>query len=133
MRTHLLIPAILVLLSTPAFAELEVCNTTETKMNIAIGYEDEGTWTSEGWWVAEAGECVDVISGDLTKRYYYVLVDSYGEEGLYDKPERVFNFCVADEAFTIRGDEDCEARGYETRDFNEVDVGDALSYGIDLQ
>jgi len=132
MRIYFLIPAILALLTAPALAGFEVCNKTDTKMNIAIGYDDDGTWTSEGWWVAEASECVEVISGDLTERYYYILVDSYDEEAVYDHRDRVFNFCVMDESFTIRGDEDCEARGYETRDFNEVDTGDSASYGIDL-
>ena len=102
-------------------------------MNIAIGYSDNDVWTSEGWWDAEPGECLDVVSGDLTRRYYYVLVDSTDEEAVYDDPDHVYNFCVTDEAFTIKGDEDCEARGFVTRDFNEVDTGDNAFYGIDLK
>jgi len=131
--THALFPPLLILMPVGAEAGLEFCNNSDEKVSVAIGYNDGGVWTSEGWWVAEPDECIDVIKGDLTQRYYYILVDAADFDGVYDKSANTYNFCVANEAFTISGDEDCEARGYTTRDFNEVDTGDNVRYGIDLQ
>ena len=33
----------------PAAADLKLCNTTSSRIGVAIGYQDTGGWTTEGW------------------------------------------------------------------------------------
>lgn len=108
-----------------ARAELEICNDTGVSRDVAIGYSTgDDAWVSEGWWIVPTGECVTVTEGDLQQRYYYyrAVADAGAIGGEY-------SFCVAQEVFTIEGDSDCEARGYITADFAEIDTGPtALNY-----
>lgn len=40
-----------------AKADLRVCNQTENRVAIAIGFKAENGWQSEGWWIAEKESC----------------------------------------------------------------------------
>jgi uncharacterized membrane protein len=110
------------LLPAVAHAGLEVCNQTNVNRWLAVGYHDEAndSWTSEGWWELEPGSCATPIEGDLTKQFYYYRAEDPNEE--FEGEDYVF--CTVDDAFTIVGDQDCEARGYETGNFREVDTGE---------
>ena len=33
-----------------AKADLKLCNKTESKVGVALGYKDKEGWASEGWW-----------------------------------------------------------------------------------
>lgn len=110
----------LVLMSGGAQAGLEICNKTELLQSLSIGYKGDTDWTSEGWWNIEPGECAIVVAGDLTKRYYYYYAESKG----VTFESQNFEFCTADEVFTIVGDTDCESRGYDTERFREIDTGE---------
>ena len=33
-----------------ARADLKLCNTTASRIGVAIGYQDATGWTTEGWW-----------------------------------------------------------------------------------
>lgn len=105
-------------LGSAADAGLTVCNSTDTKVSIAIGYNDAGTWTSEGWWNVEPNACKAVISRDLTNRHYYWHATSTGQtwdgEG--------FMFCSISDVFTIAGDENCESRGYKRTSFSDFEL-----------
>lgn len=111
-----------------AQAELTVCNETDAPVSIAIGYNEGGTWTSEGWWNISPGACSVVVAGDLTKPYYYWRA----EAARYDWEESRYMFCTSEEVFTIRGDTDCEARGYAEEAFNEIALEGATSYTLTL-
>lgn len=106
-------------LITPAWAELEICNDTDAPHSIAIGYKLDGGWVSEGWWQLEPAACISPILGDLEYRYYYYLAQSLGWEFEHD---RVL-FCTEPQVFTIRGDGDCEQRGYSKSYFAKIDTG----------
>ncbi len=116
------------LLATPALADLNFCNETDAVVSIAVGYKDGGTWTSEGWWNPGPGDCVTPVGGDLTNRYYYYRVQSDD----IDFPTENYSFCTTSRAFTIVGDENCEARGFTTANFNELDTGDARDWTVSL-
>lgn len=105
-------------LAGEAEAGLEVCNQTDTRHQVAIGYSDEGTWVSEGWWGVDPGACTTVIGGDLKVRnlYYRPTASGHDYGGEYA-------FCVDSAAFTIRGDTDCAARGYREALFLLEDTG----------
>ena len=36
--------------ATPAYADLKLCNTTASRVGVAIGYKDAEGWATEGWW-----------------------------------------------------------------------------------
>lgn len=118
LRPFLPLAALLVWVTTPALAGLEVCNETNTSHQIAIGYSSDGVWTSEGWWTVPANDCITVIGEDLKARYYYWRAQAEGHDygGEYA-------FCVTASPFTIEGDTDCEARGYREEMFDVSDSG----------
>ncbi len=96
-----------------------VCNETAAKQSFSIGYEGSEDWTSEGWWNVEPGACATLIAGDLTKQYYYLRAEVDGGDFAGDE----FYFCTTPDAYTIVGDQNCEARGYDRENFVEVDIG----------
>lgn len=118
----------LALAATPAQAELRFCNGMDREALVAIGYNDAGDWTSEGWWRIDPGECKNAVGGDLTKSYYYYRVEA---KGITFQDEN-YLFCTSIEAFTIVGDEDCEARGYVQDQFNEIELAGRTSFTVDI-
>lgn len=124
--------ALVVLLTSAAVesaeAGLRFCNRTGEIKSVAVGYEQNGTWVSEGWWNVYPGNCAVTLAYDLPNRFYYFRVKSGGQawsdEGYY--------FCTATQAFTIYGDHNCEQRGYYTRGFREINVGEAYDYTVNL-
>lgn len=98
---------------------LEICNETSVEQSVAIGYEGPDGWTSKGWWNVPPSECKRPLAGPLDKRYYYYRAEVRG--GDFNGEE--YTFCTSTQAFTITGDGNCEARGYETETFREIDIG----------
>lgn len=127
MFVRILIPA-LFLSATPALAGLEFCNKTDVTASVAIGYKGDAGWTSEGWWNVDAGECKTVVSGDLDKSHYYWRSEAKGLTWKHEK----YMFCTTSDEFTIVGDEDCVARGYEREEFNEIELAGKTSYTMNL-
>lgn len=121
-------PVLAGLVPAMAHAELRFCNDTDARVSVAIGYSEGGVWTSEGWWVAEAGECMNVIGGDLDKRYYYWRATSPEYSWHHER----YMFCTSPKVFTIEGDENCAARGYEREGFNQIDTGKSAAFTMTL-
>ncbi|WP_170294943.1 DUF1036 domain-containing protein [Roseospira navarrensis] len=111
--------ALMVFAVSPALAGLEVCNQTNIPRWVAVGYNKDSMWTSEGWWNLEPGDCTTVLDGDLTEQFYYYRAEDQNEDFEGDG----YMFCGVDDAFTIVGDQDCEGRGYNELGFREVDTG----------
>ncbi len=125
----LLLAATLAAGASSAQAGLEICNDTEVLQSVAIGYKGDKDWTSEGWWNIDPGACVTVVDGDLRLRYYYYFSEAAGQ-GFQGQN---YFFCVENSEFTIIGDTDCEARGYQNEDFREIDTGQtATEYTLTL-
>lgn len=114
--------------ASTAAADFVVCNESGYDVSVAIGYSSGGQWVSEGWWNAANDECVTPISGALQLQYYYLRVTSND----VDFPMENHTFCTVSDAFTITGDLNCEARGFQTSTFVEVDTGDATEYVFPL-
>lgn len=110
---------LLVFASAEAAASLRICNETDHTRSIAIGYGNDGTWTSEGWWNIDPGKCASVISGDLNNRYYYYRATRTGAEF----SDEGYMFCTDQQAFTIVGDDQCTERGYRREGFRKIDTG----------
>ncbi len=98
---------------------LRFCNSTEVIHSVSIGYENDKGFLSEGWWNLDPGECAVAIAGALQKRYYYYRTEVDG--GPFEGEG--YMFCTSPEVYSIQGDTDCEARGYDTEAFSEIDTG----------
>jgi uncharacterized membrane protein len=117
-------------LAAPAHADLKLCNTTASRIGVAIGYSDAGGgWTTEGWWTLPAQTCETLYKGPLTSRYWYIHAIDYDSGGEWAGESFM---CTHDKAFTIKGVQDCAKRGYNRTGFFEVDVQDATDWTIRL-
>jgi uncharacterized membrane protein len=112
--------AMLLLTGSPALAAFKVCNKTALPVRAAIGRFDGTHWSSQGWWTVAAKQCVDLLTGPLQARYYY-LYASDGGAGTWDGK---FHFCAAPaKSFKAEGRADCAKRGFDIRGFFQIDTG----------
>ena len=112
-----------------ALADLKLCNTTSSRIGVAIGYQDGKGWTTEGWWNISAQTCETLLKGTLSSRFYYVFAVDYDRGGEWAGSNAM---CTADKSFTIRGTQDCQRRGYKRNGFFEVDTNEAKDWTIRL-
>jgi uncharacterized membrane protein len=113
----------------PAAADFRLCNNTGSRVGIALGYKDADGWTTEGWWNLSARSCETLVKGQLVARFYYVHAVDYDRGGEWSG--KAF-MCTRDKEFTIRGIEDCLARGYDRTGFFEVDTSEQRSWTVQL-
>ena len=102
---------------------LDICNKTDHVQSVSIAYKAAGEWVSEGWWNIPPGECKTPV-GELASRYYYYRAEVDG--GDFDG--QGYTFCTTPEEYTITGNRDCAARGYDAEEFAEIDVGDYTKF-----
>lgn len=124
-----LLTAGLLMASAPAKADLRMCNTTGSRIGVAIGYRDAQGWVTEGWWNLSPRGCETLLRGTLAARFYYVYALDYDKGGEWTGKSVM---CTRNKEFTIRGIEDCLARGFDRSGFFEVDTGEQKSWTIQL-
>ena len=120
---------LLAALAEPARADFRLCNNTSSRVGVAVGYKDADGWTTEGWWNLSARSCETLLRGGLVARFYYIYAVDYDRGGEWSG--RAY-MCTRDKEFTIRGIEDCLARGFERAGFFEVDTGEQRSWTVQL-
>jgi uncharacterized membrane protein len=98
----------------------KLCNTTGSRVGIAIGYKDDSGWTTQGWWSVSARACETLLSGPLRGRYFYLHAIDYDRGGAWAGN---LYMCTDEKSFTIHGNQDCLQRGYKRTGFFEVDTG----------
>ena len=113
----------------PAHADFRLCNNTGSRVGVAIGYKDAEGWTTEGWWNISARSCDTLLRGALVARYYYIYAVDYDRGGEWSGHAFM---CSRDKEFTIRGTDNCLARGYDRTGFFEVDTGEQRSWTVQL-
>ncbi len=99
-----------------------VCNQTSHQVVVAVAYDEEGTWTSRGWWAPEPGDCLKLIKDDVPDRFIYVFVSGASEAGEPLKWGGIHPFCISDVKFSIKGSDRCAERGYEAAKFDRIDT-----------
>jgi uncharacterized membrane protein len=129
LKAMFLVSALLACAATPALADLRLCNMTGSRVGIAIGYRDAQGWITEGWWNLGPRACETLLRGTLAARFYYVHALDYDRGGEWNGKSVM---CTRNREFTIRGTEDCLARGYDRANFFEVDTGEQKSWTIQL-
>lgn len=113
----------------PAAADFRLCNNTSSRVGIALGYKDAEGWVTEGWWNISARSCETLLRGNLIARYYYIYALDYDRGGEWSGQAFM---CSRDKEFTIRGTENCLARGYDRTGFFEVDTGEQRAWTVQL-
>ncbi|NJL07797.1 MAG: DUF1036 domain-containing protein [Methylacidiphilales bacterium] len=113
----------------PALADFRVCNKTGSRIGLAVGYKEGERWTTEGWWNLSPNSCETLMRGSLVARFYYIYGVDYDRGGEW--AGKAF-MCTRDKEFTIRGIEDCLARGFDRTGFFEVDTGEQKSWTVQL-
>ena len=121
--------ACLIALSEPAHADFRLCNNTGSRVGVAIGYKDAEGWTTEGWWNIAARSCDTLLRGALVARYYYIYAVDYDRGGEWSGHAFM---CSREKEFTIRGTENCLARGYDRTGFFEVDTQNKSDWTLKL-
>lgn len=121
--------AALPLLALPALADLKLCNSTPSRIGIAIGYQDEKGWATEGWWNIASQSCETLLKGGWPSRFIYVYGIDYDRGGEWSGATFM---CTSDTSFWIRDVKDCEKRGNKRTGFFEVDTGQAKDWTIRL-
>lgn len=115
--------------AAPAEADFRLCNNTSSRVGVAIGYKDQDGWATEGWWNLSPRSCETLMRGTLVARYYYVYAVDYDRGGEWSGQAFM---CTRDKEFTVRGTEDCLARGYDRTGFFEVDTGEQQTWTVQL-
>jgi uncharacterized membrane protein len=128
-RTAALAAGVLALSSVPALADFRLCNNTGSRVGVALGYKDAEGWTTEGWWNVSSRSCETLLRGSLVARYYYIYAVDYDRGGEWSGHAYM---CSREKEFTIRGTENCLARGYDRTGFFEVDSGEQRSWTVQL-
>jgi len=121
--------AALAISAPPAKADFRLCNNTGSRVGVAIGYKDNEGWTTEGWWNVSSRSCETLLRGALVARYYYIYAVDYDRGGEWSGKAYM---CSREKEFTIRGTENCLARGYDRTGFFEVDTNEQRSWTVQL-
>jgi uncharacterized membrane protein len=115
--------------AAPARADFRLCNNTPSRVGIALGYKDAEGWTTEGWWNVSSRACETLLRGTLVARFYYIYALDYDRGGEWSGQAFM---CSRDKEFTIKGTENCLARGFDRTGFFEVDTGEQRAWTVQL-
>jgi len=115
--------------SSSAAADFRLCNNTSSRVGVALGYKDAEGWTTEGWWNVSSRACETLLRGTLVARYYYIYALDYDRGGEWSGQAFM---CSRDKEFTIKGTENCLARGFDRTGFFEVDTGEQRAWTVQL-
>jgi uncharacterized membrane protein len=121
--------AFLCLWNSSAAADFRLCNNTSSRVGIALGYKDAEGWTTEGWWNVSSRACETLLRGTLVARFYYIYALDYDRGGEWSGQAFM---CSRDKEFTIKGTENCLARGFDRTGFFEVDTGEQRAWTVQL-
>jgi uncharacterized membrane protein len=113
----------------PARADFKLCNSTASRVGVAIGYQDSEGWATEGWWNIASQTCETLLKGPVPSRFIYVHAVDYDRGGEWAGKN---DMCTEEKSFSIRGVQNCDDRGYKRTGFFEVDTGDAKDWTVRL-
>jgi uncharacterized membrane protein len=111
---------VLACLSSPARADLHLCNRTSYVVDTAIGVEVKGSAATRGWLRVDPGQCKVVLQGAIELDHVYVHVRAlplYGTSPLALSGH--VDMCISEGNFIIPGARNCETRQRLVR-FTEV-------------
>lgn len=121
--------ALAALLPVAAHADLKLCNSTPSRIGVAIGYRSVSDMTTEGWWNIASETCETLLKGPLPSQFIYVHAVDYDRGGEWVGKNTM---CTGDKTFAIKGIQECVKRGYKATGFFEVDTGQASEWTVYL-
>ena len=108
---------------------MDICNDSSSRIFGAIAIQQDGNWTSRGWWPIEAGTCVKPHDSSLigTQAHVFALQEATDAEGKSLPDRRLRSevvtpapFCIAESRFAALGRDKCLEKGYAVVDFRPV-------------
>jgi uncharacterized membrane protein len=111
--------------SSPASAEFRVCNKTKYLVNVAVGYQGDRDFQTEGWWSVTAASCISPIKGALKNRFIYLYATDIDSNEIM---QGTVSMCIDKRRFLITGITDCWRRGLLAVNFVEIDTLSAPSW-----
>lgn len=133
LRPMMLVPlaavALLATMADRAAADLKLCNTTAGRVGVALGYQDDKGWATEGWWNIASQSCETLLKGGVPSRFLYVYAVDYDRGGEWVGANQM---CTADKTFFIRGAKECDPGAQQRKGFFEVDTGNAKDWTVRL-
>ncbi len=114
--------AILLLLATTAArADLEICNQTSFVIEAAIGIETKGAAATRGWFRIDPGICRSVLRGDVAADHLYLHARALALYGaLQPLSAAHVELCAGDGDFLIAGARKCTKAGERLLPFAEM-------------
>jgi len=113
---------------------LDICNDSSEMIYGAIAIQDDGTWTSRGWWPVAPGACAKPFDKALagTEAHIFALQEAPlpvdADETTLRGPDRRLRvvtanptqFCIAESKFSALGREKCLEQGYAIANFRPM-------------
>ena len=106
----LTVAASIALLTTPARAELTLCNRTSYRTEAAVGLEKRANVATRGWFPLDPGQCRHVVDGPLDVDMVYLHARTPPVYGSAPVPQNgQADFCIRDGNFDIADARGCPA------------------------
>lgn len=119
---------------------LRICNEGDTRIFSAVGMQDDGNWSSRGWWAVEPDSCTRPITRSLVglDTHFYALKEPKAKENattpingddlasvqedlrLRSVATIPAQFCIAESQFSALGREMCLEGGYGVANFRPL-------------
>jgi len=119
---------------------LTLCNKTSHLVWAATGMLRADVFESRGWTRVPGTSCVQVFNQTLDDRYYFYYAEAMDEKGksIVEAGRRKTwggdqNLCTKPTRFVIRGDENCNQRGFDRHSFVQIDTGTARRWKVNLE
>ncbi len=113
----------------PAMAQFTVCNESPKLAYVSVGYWDNSSYVTEGWWTIDPGGCAITHAGELQWQWYYVYGETETDKaGNYEVWSGSTYLCIhRPNGFMIVGDSECDTG------FFEVDTGKSNNWTFTLE
>jgi len=100
--------AVVAIFTSPALADLKLCNRMSYVVEAALGLDDKGTTATSGWFRLDPAQCRVVLQGQLTAEHIYLHARALPVYGASPAPQSGSEqLCVATDNFTIAAARQC--------------------------
>src|SRR3954462_4706317 len=109
-RTNIILvsAAVLIALTQPARADLQICSRMSYVVEAAIAVEDKGAAATRGWFRVDPGQCRTVLQGALPGDALYVHARALPVYGGSPLPQSGHvDFCVGEASFVMPVTKNC--------------------------